>query len=52
MTPRPGEIVDVVDVDLAEEERDRNSDNFIALRKKILEALHLVMSRPQPEYEI
>ncbi|MDR2047861.1 MAG: ABC transporter ATP-binding protein [Treponema sp.] len=52
MTPRPGEIVDVVDVDLAEDERDRNSDNFIALRKKILEALHLVMSRPQPEYEI
>jgi ABC-type nitrate/sulfonate/bicarbonate transport system ATPase subunit len=52
MTPRPGEIVDVVDVDLAEDERDRNNDNFIALRKKILEALHLVISRPQMEYEI
>jgi ABC-type nitrate/sulfonate/bicarbonate transport system ATPase subunit len=52
MTPRPGEIVEVVDVDLAEDERDRNSDTFIALRKKILEALHLVSARPQPEYAI
>jgi ABC-type nitrate/sulfonate/bicarbonate transport system ATPase subunit len=52
MSPRPGEIVDVVDVELAEDERDRNNDTFIALRKKILEALHLVISRPQPEYAI
>jgi ABC-type nitrate/sulfonate/bicarbonate transport system ATPase subunit len=52
MTPRPGEITGVIPVDLGEEGRDRNNDAFIALRKKILEALHLVMFRPQPEYVI
>ncbi|MDR1899511.1 MAG: ABC transporter ATP-binding protein [Treponema sp.] len=51
MTPRPGEIVEVVDVGLGED-RNRNSGDFIALRKRILEALHLVISRPQPEYII
>jgi ABC-type nitrate/sulfonate/bicarbonate transport system ATPase subunit len=52
MTPRPGEITEIFNVDLAEENRDRNSDDFILLRKKILEVLHLVISRPQPEYAI
>jgi ABC-type nitrate/sulfonate/bicarbonate transport system ATPase subunit len=52
MTPRPGEIVEVMDVNLEKAERDRNGDGFIALRKKILQALHLVSSRPQPEYII
>jgi ABC-type nitrate/sulfonate/bicarbonate transport system ATPase subunit len=51
MTPRPGEIVDMVDVKLGIE-RNRNNDDFIALRKKIMEALHLVISRPAPEYVI
>jgi ABC-type nitrate/sulfonate/bicarbonate transport system ATPase subunit len=51
MTPRPGEIVDIIDVNLSKM-RDRNDDDFIALRKKILEELHLVISRPQPEYII
>ncbi|MDR1902357.1 MAG: ABC transporter ATP-binding protein [Treponema sp.] len=51
MTPRPGEIVDIVDIKLGKV-RDRNSEDFISLRKKILEALHLVLSRPQPEYAI
>jgi ABC-type nitrate/sulfonate/bicarbonate transport system ATPase subunit len=51
MTPRPGQIVTVIDVDLGKV-RDRNSDDFIALRKKILQELHLVITRPQPEYVI
>jgi ABC-type nitrate/sulfonate/bicarbonate transport system ATPase subunit len=51
MTPRPGQIVDVIDVDIGED-RNRNSDSFIALRKRILEQLHLVISRPPPEYAI
>jgi ABC-type nitrate/sulfonate/bicarbonate transport system ATPase subunit len=51
MTPRPGHIVSIAAVGL-EESRDRNSDDFISLRKKILEELHLVISRPQPEYSI
>jgi ABC-type nitrate/sulfonate/bicarbonate transport system ATPase subunit len=52
MTPRPGEITGIIDVELGEDSRDRNSDDFIVLRKKILQALHLVISRPQPEYAI
>jgi ABC-type nitrate/sulfonate/bicarbonate transport system ATPase subunit len=51
MTPRPGRIVRIVDVDLGSV-RNRNGDDFIALRKEILEELHLVISRPQPEYVI
>jgi ABC-type nitrate/sulfonate/bicarbonate transport system ATPase subunit len=51
MTPRPGRIVHIVDVDLGPD-RNRNNDDFIALRKLILEELHLVISQPQPEYAI
>jgi ABC-type nitrate/sulfonate/bicarbonate transport system ATPase subunit len=51
MTPRPGRIVHIVNVDL-KPGRNRNDDDFIALRKLILEELHLVISRPQPEYAI
>jgi ABC-type nitrate/sulfonate/bicarbonate transport system ATPase subunit len=51
MTPRPGRIVRIVEVRL-NSGRNRNNDDFIALRKKILEELHLVISRPQPEYNI
>jgi ABC-type nitrate/sulfonate/bicarbonate transport system ATPase subunit len=51
MTPRPGRIVSIVSVNLVPGQ-DRNSDGFIALRKRILEELHLVISRPQPEYSI
>ncbi|MDR2160029.1 MAG: ABC transporter ATP-binding protein [Treponema sp.] len=51
MTPRPGRIVRIVEVCL-KSGRDRNNDDFIALRRKILEELHLVISRPQPEYII
>ncbi|MDR1867367.1 MAG: ABC transporter ATP-binding protein [Treponema sp.] len=51
MTPRPGQIVDIIAVTLGEE-RNRNTDDFIAIRKKILEVLHLVITNPQPEYII
>jgi ABC-type nitrate/sulfonate/bicarbonate transport system ATPase subunit len=51
MTPRPGRIVRIIGVEL-NPGRNRNSDDFIALRKKILEELNLVISRPQPEYSI
>jgi ABC-type nitrate/sulfonate/bicarbonate transport system ATPase subunit len=51
MTPRPGRIVRIIDVDLSAD-RNRNNDDFISLRKLILEELHLVISKPQPEYAI
>ncbi|MDR2071591.1 MAG: ABC transporter ATP-binding protein [Treponema sp.] len=51
MTPRPGRIINIVTVDI-NPGRNRNNDDFISLRKKILEELHLVISRPQPEYNI
>ncbi|MDR0644445.1 MAG: ABC transporter ATP-binding protein [Treponema sp.] len=51
MTPRPGRIVSVIDVDLSGK-RNRNNDDFIDLRKNILQTLHLVMDNPSPEYII
>ncbi|WP_010258162.1 ABC transporter ATP-binding protein [Treponema primitia] len=51
MTPRPGQITDIFDVNLGET-RDRNNDDFIVLRKKILEVLHLAISQPQVEYNL
>jgi ABC-type nitrate/sulfonate/bicarbonate transport system ATPase subunit len=51
MSPRPGRIVKILEVNL-DSKRNRNDDGFIALRKKILEELHLGISRPQSDYEI
>jgi hypothetical protein len=51
MTPRPGKIDKIIDVELSGE-RGRGNDDFIALRKRILEALHLVSARAASEYEI
>ncbi|GMO28889.1 MAG: ABC transporter ATP-binding protein [Termitinemataceae bacterium] len=50
MTPRPGEIVDIINVNLGEEQRDRNSDDFIDLRKKILKSLNLVSTKDIPDF--
>jgi ABC-type nitrate/sulfonate/bicarbonate transport system ATPase subunit len=50
MSPRPGRIVKIFGVELAN--RDRTDDSFIDLRRRILEELHLSVSRPQPEYSI
>ena len=51
MTPRPGRIVKVIAVD-GEGARERGGDVFLGLRRRVLEELHLVSSRGQPEYAI
>lgn len=51
MTPRPGQISEIIDVDLFRP-RNRGTDEFMALRGKILEKLHLASAVPQPEYII
>ncbi|MDR2192219.1 MAG: ABC transporter ATP-binding protein [Endomicrobium sp.] len=53
MTARPGKINKIVEVKLGKN-RDRNNDDFISLRKQILEELHLASSAdaPEPEYLI
>ncbi|MDR2842887.1 MAG: ABC transporter ATP-binding protein [Spirochaetaceae bacterium] len=51
MTPRPGKIVKIIDVNL-DKKRDRNSYEFVDLRKSILEELNIVSLAPQPEYAI
>jgi len=40
MTARPGQISEVIDVNL-KQERDRNDDEFIILRRRVLEKLEL-----------
>jgi ABC-type nitrate/sulfonate/bicarbonate transport system ATPase subunit len=47
MSPRPGRIESAISVDL-ERPRQRNGDEFVRLRNKILEQLHLV-GRAAPE---
>lgn len=51
MTPRPGKIREIVDVDLPEH-RDRNSDEFIEIRRRIMERFELASTQPEPEYFI
>lgn len=51
MTPRPGKIESIKEVNL-KRPRVRNSEEFIALRTDILERLHLVSKREQPDYFI
>jgi ABC-type nitrate/sulfonate/bicarbonate transport system ATPase subunit len=51
MTARPGKISKIINVTLAQDS-DRNDDGFISLRKEILEELHLVTAKAQPEYII
>lgn len=46
MTPRPGKIEEIINVNLRRA-RNRTSEEFIALRREILEKLHLV-SKPEP----
>ncbi len=51
MTPRPGKISESLEVHLPRP-RNRGSEDFLALRKSILEKLHIASSIPQPEYAI
>jgi NitT/TauT family transport system ATP-binding protein/sulfonate transport system ATP-binding protein len=51
MTPRPGRISEIIEVDLGRP-RLRNSPDFLRLRSLILEKLHLAGSRPEPEFTI
>lgn len=51
MTPRPGKISEILDVHLSRA-RNRSGTEFMALRRSILEKLHLASASPQPEYTI
>ena len=49
MTPRPGKISEVLEVNLPHP-RDRGCTKFINLRREILERFHLASANPQAEY--
>lgn len=51
MTPRPGKISEILDINLPRP-RDRAGIDFAAIRSKILEKLHLASTKQAPEYEI
>jgi len=51
MTPRPGRIKEIVNVKMTHP-RHRGSTEFLAIRRDILEKLHLASANPQPEYAI
>lgn len=51
MTPRPGKISEIMEVNLPYP-RNRGGAEFMALRREILEKFHLASALPQPEYTI
>ena len=51
MTPRPGKIAQVIDVDIPKP-RQRGGTEFLMLRRKLLEKFNLASADPQPEYNI
>jgi NitT/TauT family transport system ATP-binding protein/sulfonate transport system ATP-binding protein len=51
MTPRPGEIKEIITVKTPHP-RHRGGPEFLAMRRSILEKLHLASANPQPEYTI
>jgi len=51
MTPRPGKISEIMKVNLPHP-RHRGGTEFLAIRRDILEKLHLASASPQPEYTI
>lgn len=51
MTPRPGKISEIMEINLPHP-RHRGGSEFLAIRRNILEKLHLASALPQPEYTI
>ncbi|GMO48388.1 MAG: ABC transporter ATP-binding protein [Termitinemataceae bacterium] len=51
MSPRPGRIVHIVDIDLGAE-RNRSGSKFTELRKLLLKSLHNLIKNPFPDYVI
>ena len=51
MTPRPGKISEIMDVNLSHP-RHRGGTEFLNIRRNILEKFHLASAEPQPEYTI
>ena len=51
MTPRPGRILKVLNIDMRYP-RERNSEDFVRIRKKLLETFHLASEQQEPEYMI
>ncbi len=51
MTPRPGKISKIIEVDLPRP-RQRGSASFLEMRRQILEFFELAQAKPQPEYNI
>ncbi|MEE8885051.1 MAG: ABC transporter ATP-binding protein [Eubacteriales bacterium] len=51
MTPRPGRIAEVINVDMRHP-RNRGSEEFLLLRKKLLEKFQLASEQRLPEYMI
>ncbi len=51
MTPRPGKISKIIDVDLPRP-RHRGGVEFLEMRRQILEFFRLAQALPQPEYNI
>lgn len=49
MTPRPGKIEEVFDVNISHP-RERNSPEFLSARNYVMEKLHMVSRREDPEF--
>ena len=51
MTPRPGKISEIMDVNMSHP-RDRGASAFLRMRRELLERFELATVGPQPEYVI
>lgn len=51
MTPRPGKISEIIDVNLPHP-RHRGDTSFYSIRNRILEKFHLATATPEPEFFI
>ena len=51
MTPRPGKISEIIDVDLPHP-RHRGGTRFFDIRNRLLEKFHMATATPEPEFII